>query len=179
MKVQFLNIVPPHGPTKDGLERRNPLIVAIGDSVTAGHFEFIIPIEELVKDLKAPNGPVDVTDSRESYVEKFRYKLIDKFETTSVSIINSGIGGDNIIGINKRIDRDVLSHNPDLVIINASLNLPEECGDTLAYKKELLKAIKEIKEKNISGNCINDIKYGITRTVFQTRYQNFLEKEQK
>ncbi len=33
------------GLDENGLERKNPVIVALGDSVTAGHFESLLPRE--------------------------------------------------------------------------------------------------------------------------------------
>ena len=144
------------GCDKNGLERRNPIIVALGDSVTAGHFEWLVPIE-LMKaaflgklDPADPAaallaGPIEVTDARESYIEKFRLKLIDKYEQTSVSVINCGIAGDNIIGMHARLSRDVISHQPDLVLINGSLNWGPEMGNSSDYYFELKQVVQEIK----------------------------------
>ena len=42
------------GPSDDGLERKNPVIVALGDSVTAGHFEFYSDPAELFAKAKEP-----------------------------------------------------------------------------------------------------------------------------
>ena len=96
-------------PVGDGLERKNPLVVVLGDSVTAGRFEPTIPMEEIMKMLEEGkfeiNGVSEVTDLAASYADKFRYKLAEKYEQTSVSIINSGIAGDTIIGMAKRLDR--------------------------------------------------------------------------
>lgn len=95
--------ISPYGPSGDGLERKNPVIVALGDSVTAGHFEFCgDPVEQFAKadaGLLSEEDAVDVTDARECYLEKFRQKLIDKYEHTSVSVINAGIAGDTIYGM--------------------------------------------------------------------------------
>ena len=61
-----INAFSPYGPTKDGLERKNPVIVALGDSVTAGHFEFNGDPLELYAKLEAgllnegsQDGPVE------------------------------------------------------------------------------------------------------------------------
>ena len=109
------------GLDEDGLERKNPVIVALGDSVTAGHFESLLPtdpevIQKLLALMQDPSpermaevGPIDieVTDARESYIEKFRYMLIDKYEKTSVSVINAGIAGDTLPSMVKRAYRDL------------------------------------------------------------------------
>ena len=51
----------PFGPTEDGLERKNPVIVALGDSVTAGHFESVAATEESLQRIEAqPSGEITV-----------------------------------------------------------------------------------------------------------------------
>ncbi len=163
------------GLDENGLEYKNPIICAIGDSVTAGHFESLFPsdaseraavLQALMKGDKNnevlqrnrfespntdPDGrgvfPVEVTDARESYIEKFREKLIDKYEFTSLSIINAGIAGDVLTMMDKRLERDVISHDPDLVLINGALNWNDSLGTTKDYKAVLRGMIRRIKNK--------------------------------
>ncbi len=104
--------------------------------MTAGHFESLLPkepdklsifwetAEKMVASGKAM-PPIEITDSRESYLEKFRSLLIEKYELTSVSTINAGIAGDNLIQMSARAYRDVIRYQPDLVILNGSLNWSE------------------------------------------------------
>ena len=168
------------GLDEDGLERKNPLIVALGDSVTAGHFESLTSgdhsewfAEVLRRANVSPNEidlnpaklgetlislgnripdhqgfpPAEITDARESYVEKFRMKLIDKYEETSVSVINAGIAGDDLTMMNKRLFRDVIRYQPDLVLINGSLNWSDEMGSTAFYKSLLSETVKRIQNE--------------------------------
>ena len=134
---------------EDGMPRRNPLIVALGDSVTAGHFEFNGSKNELFekhrKGLLGEFDAVEVTDVRECYLEKFREMLIEKYEMTSVSVVNAGISGDTLIGMKRRLHRDVICHQPDLVIINGALNWPPECGSTEVYENVLREIVRKIK----------------------------------
>lgn len=146
-----INMFSPSGPSDDGLERKNPVIVALGDSVTAGHFEFNGNPAELFAKVDrgelGENDVIEITDARECYLEKFRSLLIDRYEQTSVSTINSGIAGDTMYGMQKRLYRDVIRYQPDLVIINGSLNWAKECGDTDAYKVVLTEVVKTVKKE--------------------------------
>ena len=139
----------PFGPTSDGLERKNPVIVALGDSVTAGHFEFLPDAKEkferMLRGELKEDDYAEITDARECYLEKFRSHLIDHFEQTSVSTINAGIAGDTIIGMQKRLYRDVIRYQPDLVIINGSLNWQPELGDTQVYENLLTQVVESVK----------------------------------
>lgn len=144
------------GLDEEGLERKNPVIVALGDSVTAGHFESLLPKEpeqlsvfwETAEKMAASGKampPVEITDSRESYLEKFRNLLIEKYERTSVSVINAGIAGDNLIQMSARAYRDVIRYQPDLVLLNGSLNWSEEMGTAETYKQILTDLVRRIK----------------------------------
>ncbi len=128
----------------------------LGDSVTAGHFEWLRDPEEIFSKISEAvlegkksneifDGPVEVTDAREVYHERFRMKLIDKYEETSVSVINSGIAGDDILGMEKRLSRDVINHQPDLVIVNGSLNWAPERGDVSIFEESLRRVVDRIK----------------------------------
>ncbi len=153
---------------EEGLERRNPLIVALGDSVTAGHFEFVADPEsdfgkkhpgpltaehmrELFESAKGSgtSGSVttEIVDTRAAYPDRFREKLIDRYGFTSVSMVNSGIAGDTVLGMEHRLDRDVIRYQPDLILINASLNWFESCGSTEDYEKSFV---------NIVSRCLEE-----------------------
>ena len=68
----FVGGLTKYGQDRAGLERRNPLIVALGDSVTAGHFEMLVrdpaDFPAFIKAGKA----VEAVDERESYPQRFR-----------------------------------------------------------------------------------------------------------
>lgn len=153
---------------EEGLEFRNPLIVALGDSVTAGHFESLMtpelfaslgvlfgalqeglsPEEALAKTGVTQMPPVEIFDARESYIEKFRKKLIDKYETTSVSVINSGIAGDTLPSMAARAQRDVIRYDPDLILLNGTLNWNDaEMGDASTFKKILKELVERFKSE--------------------------------
>ncbi len=120
--------------SKDGLCVRNPLIVALGDSVTMGCFEGNLNYSKEMMEEFYPGGEriEGVLDTLHVYHERFRKVLSEKYKAP-ISVINSGIGGNNVLHMEKRLNRDVLRYEPHLVIINASLNGP--AGDLEAYEK--------------------------------------------
>ncbi len=146
-----------YGLDEEGLERKNPVIVGLGDSVTAGHFEFLMTAEDMQNNMElaaqgltvdpADRPAVEITDARESYLEKFRFGLIDKYERTSVSVINAGIAGDHLRQMSARAERDVIRYQPDLVLINGSLNWDPALGSTEEYKQVLTELVRRIKEE--------------------------------
>jgi len=157
----FIGMISGKGPDEEGLERKNPLIAALGDSVTAGHFESLIPEDpeqagKYYDFIRNPGNPpkgfsppkaVEVVDARESYIEKFRERLIDRYELTSVSVINSGIAGDHLRSMAARLERDVIRYRPDLVLINGSLNWNPGLGTTEEYRELLRGMVRRLKEE--------------------------------
>lgn len=146
----FVGGLTKYGHDRAGLERRNPLIVVLGDSVTAGHFEVLVrDFSDFPAFIKAGKA-VEAVDERESYPEKFRERLSDRYEATSVSVINSGIAGDTILGMEARLSRDVISHNPDLTIINGSLNWGPDCGSNQVFAGALRRIVRRVKIETVS-----------------------------
>lgn len=87
------------------LEKEGPItIVAFGDSVTHGAV--------------APNE----IDYDTVFWQRLRRKLNAVRNYVPINVINAGIGGMTALGSVSRIDRHVLCHNPDLVIVQFGLN---------------------------------------------------------
>lgn len=173
MNQGILGVLSGFGLDSQGLERKNPVIVALGDSVTAGHFERLPsqgdPAQvmeattrrmELTERLGAQRveeafakgelpalPPVEIADARESYLEKFRELLLDQFELTSVSTINAGIAGDHLLSMIARADRDVVRYQPDLVLINGVLNWGLNLGTTAQYKEYLRGLVRKLQQE--------------------------------
>jgi len=111
----------------DGVADRNLVMVAFGDSVTAG---FMAP------------GQIDY---EHVYHAVFRRWLSERFPLAIISVINAGRGGDGVIHALDRVERDVVSHNPDLVIVCFGLN--DCCGGPAylpAFRHALDKMIDQI-----------------------------------
>ena len=175
---------------EEGMEYRNPIITVLGDSVTAGHFESLVTpkIANIMKEvfrlkkegalkeeIQKKTGfnlsltPWEIYDARESYVEKFRLKLIDKYELTSLSVINAGIAGDTLPSMVKRAYRDVICHRPDLILINGSLNWDdEEFGDESVYKNILKELVCLFKKETEADIILLTPNGDLPGTIFET-----------
>ena len=192
MASGFLGLV-----DEQGLEYRNPVIVALGDSVTAGHFESLMTPEllqklgkffsllqsgasqeEIAKIIQEEGGmpPVEIYDARESYIEKFREMLIDKFKLTSVSVLNAGIAGDVLPSMIKRAGRDVIAHDPDLILINGSLNWnDEQMGDAEVYKQMLKGLVQKLKKETTADIILLTPNGDLPNTMFSAPGQGVPE----
>ncbi len=89
----------------DGLVKYGAItIVAFGDSVTHG----AVSPDEINYDTV--------------YWNRLRIKLNEVRNYMPVNVINAGIGGITAQGSLERLERDVFSHNPDLIIVCFGLN---------------------------------------------------------
>ena len=90
---------------REGLEAEGPItIVAFGDSVTHG---------------AVASGEINYETV---YWNRLKQKLNAVRNYMPVNVINAGIGGASAKGSVARIERDVISHHPDLVIVCFGLN---------------------------------------------------------
>ena len=80
------------------------LIIALGDSVTQGVMEHRF------------------LDSKRVYHRLLQQELEDFFPLTTFSTINAGVSGGTVTQAVQRLERDVLRHAPDLVLIAFGLN---------------------------------------------------------
>lgn len=79
-------------------------VVVHGHSVPAGYF-------------KTP-----ITDSLHAYPNLLREGLAKKFPHAVINVIVTAIGGENSVSGAKRFDADVLTHKPDVLLIDYALN---------------------------------------------------------
>ena len=98
---------------KDRLANASATAVFLGDSVTHGCFELSV---------KSDGTFVDVFDWKESYSNKFNQLMRLMFPDAQLNVINSGISGDHALSGAARLERDVLSFHPDLVVVCFGLN---------------------------------------------------------
>jgi lysophospholipase L1-like esterase len=99
------------------------LIVALGDSVTQGWME------------------LGQLDSEAVYHSRLRRMLERRHSATTFSVLNAGAGGECAPGGLKRLERDVLRHDPDLVLVAYGLNDASRGMAGLPAFTEALRAI--------------------------------------
>jgi acyl-CoA thioesterase I len=143
------------GLDEHGLERKNPVIVAFGDSVTAGHFELLFDFTDMPGLIaKVQSGELlEIVDVAAVYHEQFRLRLTEKYPATSPSVINAGIAGDSIMGMHRRVYRDVIRYQPDLVIINGTLNWGDGVGTLDAFTR-LQRSVVQAIQANTDANIV-------------------------
>jgi acyl-CoA thioesterase I len=118
-----------HEKAKD-VSRAPVLIVALGDSVTQGVME------------------QNILDAEGVYHRLLQRQLETFFPTTTFSTINAGVSGDTAPKALKRLERDVLRHDPDLVLISVGGNDAGGGVEGLpAFTETLLQIISRIQQK--------------------------------
>jgi len=117
--------------TKDKHNHSMPTIAFLGDSVTEGSFR----------------GYDDYT---KVYHAKLRKMLYDIIPGANINIINAGIGGTTAPFGAERLERDVLSRNPDLCVVCFGLNDAGGGADNLSKYTDALSSIFErLQKENI------------------------------
>ncbi len=103
-------------------------IVAFGDSVTHGALR-------------------DKNDYETVYWNRLKKKINSLNSYVPVNVINAGIGGLTAKGSIKRMDKQVLAHNPDLIIVCFGLN---DVNDPL---DDYIDSLEEIFEKALKSGA--------------------------
>lgn len=114
-------------------------VAFLGDSVTQGCFEVY----------KKEDGSIETFFEKMNSYEMSFYKILSVlYPSVPVNIINAGISGDRSTGGAKRVERDVIKHQPDLTIVCYGLN---DCSDGSDSIKTYTDALTEIFDKLISS----------------------------
>lgn len=94
--------------------KQPPVTIAfLGDSVTQGCFEVYMDRRNCIE---------TVYDKDNAYHAHLSRLLNLFYPNVPVNIINAGLSGDSSLGGKNRLERDVLRHNPDLVVVCFGLN---------------------------------------------------------
>lgn len=143
-----------------------PTIVFLGDSVTQGCFETYRSLE---------NCADCVYDQSGVYHSYLKQMLSHIYPKAAVTIVNAGICGDNSGGGLARLERDVLSHHPDLTVVCFGLNDSNWGMDGIEKYKSNLRAIfQKLKDADseiifMTPNMMN------TRLSFLIKDQMFID----
>lgn len=106
------------------------LIIPFGDSVTQGCME------------------IDVIDHAGVYHNQLKRKLEAEYSQTTFSVINAGVSGASAESSLVRLERDVIRHHPDLVILGFCLN--DACAGLEklgCFEQNIRRMVSEIREK--------------------------------
>ncbi len=106
------------------------LIVALGDSVTEGSTKINVIEPDIV------------------YHEQLKRLFEKKYPRCTFCVINAGVGGENAAQGLKRVERDVIRHDPDLAIVGFCLN--DACAGEFgigSYRKNLSEIIRAIQTR--------------------------------
>ena len=123
---------------KDNFNREGVTIAFLGDSVTQGCFE-IYKTED--------NRIETVFDKKASYEMGVFDILCALFPSVTVNIINAGISGDCAPRGLRRVEKDVLRHEPDLVLVCYGLNDCSLAENSIQkYTDSLRQIFEKIKE---------------------------------
>lgn len=113
-------------------------VVFLGDSVTQGCFE-------LYKN--SPTTLQTVFEYEYAFSTKFKKMMNVLYPSVQINVINSGISGDDSVGGNARLERDVLKFSPDLVVVGFALNDStkglEKIGEYKSSMREIITKIQD------------------------------------
>ncbi len=108
-------------PIRADLESGEPLTwVAIGDSITAG-----------------TNSPFRYTDRVEEVIR-------EHYQNSRITLHNAGVPGDTTAGGLGRLERDVLSHNPDVVFVEFGWNDFKNGVNPQAFESDLRQLVDQL-----------------------------------
>lgn len=160
---------------KDNWNEEGVTIAFLGDSVTQGCFELY----------NTATG-IDVCFDKSSTYHSYVARILDiLYPTVPVNIINAGVCGGKAEHGLERLERDVLSHNPDLTVVCFGLNDNKRREDGLELYKESLEQIfikleeaqseiifmtPNIMATKVSHNLIGDELREMAETI--CKYQN-------
>jgi lysophospholipase L1-like esterase len=123
---------------KDVYSGRPACIAFLGDSVTQGCFELYQTSDSTLE---------TYFDQSSAYHAYLKQRLAEIFPASPVVIVNAGISGDNATQALGRLERDVLSFKPDLVVVCFGLN---DCTSGIngieTYRNSMARIIASVKE---------------------------------
>ena len=150
------------GKQQDNWEQEGVTLGFLGDSVTQGCFELY----------QRTDGSIETYFDQRSTYHGYVAKLLSMlYPSVPVNIINAGISGGNAPHGAGRLERDLLSHHPDLVVVcfglNDVMNGLEKIQD---YTEALSDIFRKLKEADVETIFM-------TPNMMNTELSPHLEKE--
>lgn len=125
----------------DNDNQKAPAIAFLGDSVTQGCFEIYT---------NAKNEIVPVFDQSAAYETDFSKIMAHLYPNAPITVINAGVSGNTAAQGLQRLERDVISHKPDMVVVCFALNDSVRGLNNLdQYVYALREIFSKLKENNI------------------------------
>lgn len=124
------------------INAHSPIVISfLGDSVTQGCFELYPTGEKTFQTEFRPD---------EAFSNKLKKLIESVLPNVAINMINAGLSGDKSFGGAERVQRDVISHNPDLCIVCYGLNDVNRGLEQLdVYENALDSIFKQLNEANI------------------------------
>lgn len=115
----------------DNMNYEGVTIAFLGDSVTQGCFE-----------LYEKGGHTETVFDKVHSYEMYIFNILSVlFPSVPVNIINAGISGDTAENGAKRIERDIIRHQPDMVVVCYGLN---DCTDASDSQGKYIDSLSDI-----------------------------------
>ena len=92
--------------------------------------------------------------------------LRERYPEINFKVLNAGVDGDTLFGGRRRLRRDVLRHNPDLVTIAFGLNDLYMGVPVADFRRNLHEMVVEIKHSNCRSLLLTTIKPAVPAPLF-------------
>ncbi len=132
---------------RDPWGHRPVTLAFLGDSVTHGCFEIYRSGENAIDTEYRPSR---------AYHHQLKQMIEDVFPACPINIIDAGISGDSAPGGLKRLQRDVISFQPDLAVVCFGLN--DACGgkEKLGTYLDAMRAIfVSLRDADVETICLS------------------------
>ena len=128
--MRFIDVI--KNKQLDNMENGTATLAFFGDSVTQGCFEIY---------LDAAGQIQTVYDQMHGFPSYLKAIFSYLYPSVPINLINAGVSGDTATHAKKRVERDVISHHPDLTVVCFALN---DCMQGLGSLNDYLDSLSDI-----------------------------------
>ncbi|MBU6235067.1 MAG: hypothetical protein KGQ41_04420 [Alphaproteobacteria bacterium] len=94
-------------------------------------------------------------DKGQSYPERLEAELRARFPRQGITVVNSGVGGEDVDGMMLRLERDVFAHNPHMVLFQVGTNVVLQGRSVAEAEVKIAEAIRAIQSRGIEVVLMN------------------------